>query len=869
MRALLYMAIARMRAFLRPGDLDADFDEEIEAHLAIAEDEKIRQGLTPQEARRMARVELGGLTQVREMTRGARSVPGLDASWLDVKLGLRMLRKSWRLTLVGGLAMTVVIGIAAGAFSFFDTVLGRALPLDAGDRVVAIQTWDAAARRGRDTLREDFERWRDAVGSVEQVGAYHTVERNLAVAEGPTEPVSIAEMTASGFQLARVPPLLGRPLIEEDEGDGALPVLVIGAEAWRTQFGSDPEIIGRRVRLDDVDHTVVGVMPDDFAFPVNHRFWTPFRAASARSLKDAGREGAIFARLAPGVTLDAAEAELTTIGLMPRAADSETVGQLHPRVVWYTAAFYGDFRQWEVRLLLFLVSLLLIPPCANIAILVYARTVTRQEEFAARSALGASRRRIVGQIFVEVLVLAALAGGVALVLVRLVSAYTQVTIGQSWNGPAPFWMDFGLSFSTVFFVAGLAIFAAVIAGVVPALQATGRMQQAGLRALGSRTGMQLGTTWTVLVVAQVAFSLAALPTAVEMAWGTLRSGILGPGFAAEEFLTARVRVDSATPLNIVDARNERAARVGDLQTELVRQLGAEPGVFAVTRASALPGEEPSSIVEIAGVPAPDGLLSGLRSGHQVNYLHVDERFFDAFGAPLLVGRGFGAGDFEPASITVIVNQTFVQQVVGDGNALGLRVRYLRPIDGDQVAEPERWYEIVEVVANLPANTDAAKMYHPAAPGQVDPARLALRVGPNPANVSGRLREIAAALDTSLLLDEFRPLDAVYRELQRGNNLGAGALAAATLSVLLLSAAGMYALMSFTVSQRRREIGIRSALGAALLLAVYLPIEEMGGWPVPGVLPAAAAFMMVVGLLALAGPARRSLRVDPAEVLRDA
>ncbi len=875
---------------------DRDLERELTFHLEMAEEDLRRRGHSPGDAARVARVRFGGSAQALEALRDQRGFPWVGGFWLDVKLGLRMLRKSWGLTLVGGLAMTIVIGIAAGTFSFLHTVFGSTVPLDEGDRVVALMTWDAAAnRRSRPSLH-DFERWRDALRSVEDVGVFRTVERSLVTADGPAdEPVSIAEMTASGFQLARVPPLLGRPLVEEDERDSAIPVVVIGYDVWESRFSADPAVVGHRVRLGSTVHTVVGVMPEGFAFPVNHRFWTPLRADPSDDARDEGPEVFVFARLAPGVTLEGAQAELTTIGLLPSAAGPETTERLHPRVVPYTLGLTssGDGEEpWMRSLILFLVTLLLVPPCANIAILVYARTVTRQEEFAMRYALGASRGRIVVQLFVEALVLAAGAAGVALVLVRLFFRLVPLS-----GGDDPFWMDYSdVSFTTVLFAAGLAVLAAMIAGVVPALQATGRLVHSGLRALGSRTGMQLGATWTALVVAQVAFSVAVLPAAVEFAWGTLRPGILGPGFAAEEFLTVRLAMDRETPPSTEAEADQRpfASRFGDLQAELVRRLEAEPGVLEVTVSAAVPGREPWAGIEVDEVPPPVGVLSDDPSFFWVRFNRVDDVFFDVFDVPLLTGRRFDAGDLEPARAAVIVNWSFAQHLLGDGNPLGRRVRYIRAIGGPASASGP-WYEIVGVVADLPANTGARNMYHPMAPGQTHPVSLALRVEPTSASVAGRLREIATALDPTLRVEELRPLDEVYRQIQLSNNLGTFALAAVMLSVLLLSAAGLYALMSFTVAQRRREIGIRSALGAqprrllagifrralgqvavgvvvgvlaALILGAYLPIEEMGGWNVPGVLPAAAALMIAVGLLAAAGPARRVLRIDPAEALRD-
>jgi putative ABC transport system permease protein len=886
---------ARIRGFLRPGDLDLDFDQEMAAHLEMAEEDGRRQGLTVEEARRTARVQLGGITQLRESSRAAWGLPWLDGFALDAKLGLRMLRRSWGLTLVGGLAMTIVITIAAVAFVFLDEFMGRtAPPLDEGERVVALQSWDAAAHRRRDVSRRDLERWATTLQSVEDLGGFQTIERRLIVENRPAEWVRVAEITASGFRLARVSPLLGRWIAEADEHVAAAPVVVIGHDVWRSRFASDPAVIGHTVRLGEALHTVVGVMPEGFAFPFNHRFWIPLRPDPSGSLRHAP-QGVVFARLAPGVSLEGAQAELTTVGLLAPATGPTSGDERSPRVVPYTFAFTDDVERgelaWTQRIILLLVSLLLVPPCLNIGVLIYARTVTRQEEFAARYALGASRGRIVAQLFIEVLVLSTAAGALALALTRPILGQIGEIFKRhpEMGGSLPFWADFEFSFRATLFVAGLAVLAALIAGLVPALQATGRVLPTALRSLGSRTGIPLGATWTALIVAQVGVALAGLPSAVELAWGHLRPAVLGPGFAAGEFLTARLAVD---PQRVPAAEADLPSfvlRVQRLRAEVVRQIEAAPGVSAVTLVMGLPGAEAAEVVEI-----DDGAGGARRVSRYVFRANqVDQAFFAVFEARLLAGRTFDGGDFGAAG-TAIVDQTFVRQVFGDGNAVGRRVRPV-PAPGSDAGP---WYEIVGIVADRPANTSQGRIYVPLlrdARGPVSPIHLALHAGHDPAAMSRRLREIGTGLDPALRLDDVRRLDEVYSETQMFSNLTSYALAIVTLSVLLLSAAGLYALMSFTVARRRREIGIRTALGArpgrmltgifarslwqiaagvvvgvaaALVFHQSLNVEGLGGWHIPGILPAAAVFIMVIGLLSAAGPARRAVRVDPTEALRD-
>jgi predicted permease len=817
-------------------------------------------------------------------------LPWLGSSWLDVRIGLRLLVRNWGLTLVGGLAMTVAIGIAAVVFAAFDLVLWSPLPLDEGDRVVAIQVWDREAGRRRDTTWQDVERWSVSLQSVVDVGAFQTIRRNIITPDGSVELAAVAEISAAGFRIARVPPLVGRPIADADGAPGAAPVVVIGYDVWQRRFAGARDVIGRELRLGTDVHTVIGVMPDGFQFPLNFRYWIPLRRGADGLLRNTGPEGVVFARLAPGATRARAHAEMSALGILPPNPDKTARPSLEatgPRVVPYTFAFTGDFEPGELGLAWSLSSLLLVllllPPCANIAILNYARTITRQQEFAARHALGGSRARIVWQLFIEALVLTAAAAAAALLLLRVVSVVVEGRLQNIPGGP-PFWMTFGVSYRTLLFIAGLAVAGAGVSGLVPALQATGRLARLGAGALAGRTSLRLGATWTTLVIAQVAFSVGVLPLAAELAWGTLRTGVVGPGFAVEEFATARITMEGNAEL------------LGNRQRELSRQLSADPGIVGVAAALQPPGEEPWVFVNIEGLEAPTEALNGQLPGFLARFNQVETAFFDLYQVPGIAGRLFEEGDEAAAANTVIVNRNFAETIAPGGNALGRRFQYVRATDGEWLHGPEtgRWYEVVGVVGNLPVTTDARVAYHAAAPGQIHPAQLQLRMRRDPAGLAERLRGVAASVDPTLHVDEVRTLAEVYREHRFGDNLGAIAIGAISGSLLLLSAAGLYALMAFTVAQRRREIGIRSALGAqpgrlaaavfrrafwqigagsaagmlaAYLVGRYVPIEQIGGLPIPGILPGAAAFMLLVGVLAALGPARRGLRVDPTEALR--
>ncbi|MEW5931872.1 MAG: ABC transporter permease, partial [Gemmatimonadota bacterium] len=716
----------------------------------------------------------------------------------------------------GGWGWAPAVAIGASFYSFVGVMVDPALPLHEGDRVVALQNLDrASGEPARATHLHALATWREELRAVAELGAYRTVDRNVAAPDGGAEPLRVAEMTASGFRIARVPPLLGRPLLEEDERAGAPPVVVIGHDLWRRRFGGRPDAVGRTLRLGAVEHTVVGVMPEGFAFPVNNRVWAPLRLRPADFREGEAPPVEVFGRLAPGATLEQARAQLATLGRRTAAEHPGTHRHLRPRVLPYTHSFIDSPEQaWAFQLIRLAVAMLLVVIAVNVAILVYARTTTRTGEILVRLALGASRARIVAQLFAEALVLALLSAALGLaaawLALRQVNAYADRVGGEQF----PFWQRMGLSPGAVLYAAGLAVLAAVIVGVVPGLKATGRRAQAGLREAGG-AAMHMGGTWTALIVAQVAVAVAILPPTADFAWTQLfPGGIAAPDFDASGLLTADLGLDRETPPGgqAESYAREFAARLADRQRELASRLEAEPGAAGVAYVSRLSG----GTVEIEG-PRP----GAAPSRHGTRFLQADPGAFEVYGATLLAGRTFRRTDVAGLATAVVVNRSFVEHFLGGGDALGRRLRY-PDARGDVLpggVEKGGWYEIVGVVDDFPVELPYAwqgvpTLYHAAAPGRLDPATLVVRTrGIAPESLAGRLRGIAAAVDPALRLGEVRPLAERRADEERTRRQSTAAFLAVALSVVLLSAAGIHALVSFTVTRRRKEIGIRAALGA--------------------------------------------------------
>ena len=802
-------------------------------------------------------------------------MPMLTPSLLDLKLGARMLLKYPGLTLVGGLGMAVAIAVAGGFFSVMSSFVSPTIPLDDGDRLVGLENWDTVANNEQRRALHDFVTWRAEMKTVVEMSAFRNVGRNLSVEGGGVEPITVAEITASGLRTARVSPMLGRLLVEDDEQTGAAPVLVIGYDAWRTRFASDPAVVGRIVRMDTVPHTIVGVMPEAFAFPMNHQFWAPFRADPAVFARGEGPDIFIFGRLAPGASRESAQAELSTIGARAAAEFPTTHARLRPQALPYTYPLTDrqDMTLWQAAMMQLTVTTLLLVVAANVAVLVYARTATRRREIALRTAIGASRTRLIVQLFAEAFVLATLAGAVGLAIadVGLQQAYAIV---EEEVGTLPFWTDQGLSPTLIGAFAVLILVTTLIIGLVPAIQATGRTLSSSLPQLAG-LGMRLGGTWTVLIVAQVAVAMCALPIAIGIGWKGAREGLTAPVFPAQEFLIARVETG--------DAANARSL------AEVLRTLDVDPAIEAVSFTDDVPGGEDSAAIEVAG-GAPAAALDA-----QVGRVAID--LFGVLGVPMLAGRAFAAADTGAAASTVIVNRAFAERAFRGENALGRRVRFQTESGGQ--AQPGTWYEIVGVVGDLYANRFGRELVRPAvyraiAIPQNGGIMLTMRVrGMPPGEFTPRFREIVTTVDPALRFSATRTFDSLDRQQRIAVRLVTVVLGFVTASVLLLSAAGVYAMMSFTVSQRRKEIGIRAALGAeprrllrslfsravgqlaaglALGAVAVLVIDVLSGGETLGgaaavIIPAIALLMTLAGMLATVGPARRGLRVDTTEALK--
>ena len=783
----------------------------------------------------------------------------LSISAAELRLAVRLLRRQPVVTLTTVLALAVGIGMATTGFTLLDSVLFSKLPYPNGDRFVLVEVHTEPEAERSTVDAERFRFFRERASTFEHLGAFRDNEVNLLLPSGEVLPVPGALVTPSSIAVFPHAPIVGRMLTADDGVLGAPPVALIRESLWRRHFSADAAVVGSMAEMSGVRRMIVGVMPDDFKFPGSGEIWLP--------LSDTIERRTTFGVLRHADGVAAANAELSALSKQFETA-SPAAPRLRLAVLRFTDALSRGLELLSGVLVGALVLVLLVI-AANIANLVLARTLARSRELAVSTALGATRGRLVSQIFCEVLLLGVVAAIIGLTASQAVLGWVRTTITDM-----PFWVDFTASPRTILFVVGATLLSAAVGGVVPALKATSRDMAATLAAGARGTSGAFGWASGLMIAVQVALSIALLNGALLMARGV--TGYMSPNLPVEpsQVLTARVWTESSTPAAVADA------------------LAAIPGIIAAGAGSSLPGLSPAAVVTEVQ-PVGDQTPVPARPAPVVS---VRATFFEALGAKESAGRLFGPADFsENAAPVAIVNEPFVRKFFGGRNPIGHRIRALVAERG---TAPEPWREIVGVVPELGLSagdeTMAAGYYVPMQAEEV--FDVALRTTGDARRLAGPLRSAIGAVDPTIQIREVRPLHEVGKE-DRAVFAGIGAaLAALGGMALLLSVIGTYAILSLSVTRRTREIGIRSALGAtpprilrtlmgktalppaigaaagiALgqglvaargIFAFRLP-DSSGPWG----LPLLGLLMIAAGLLAAWVPARRALRIEPADALR--
>ena len=880
---------------------ESRMDDEIRLHIELETERLVReQQLDPIEARRRAFVAFGGVQEHKETLREGRGTAWLGSVQLDLKLGLRMLVKYPGLTLVGGLAMAFGVWFGAVTFQMFGIFSSSELPLPGGDRIVRIMYWNAKTLQDEDPVLYDYQLWSSA-RSITDFGAYRDASVNLLGAGGSAEPAVAAEVTASAFRIAPERPLLGRVLDASDARAGAPPVVLLGYGVWTRRFEADSTIVGRSVRLGAGFATVVGVMPEGYAFPTSHELWLPLRTDLPGVEPRRGAAISVFGRLAAGTTLAAAQAELASYGRRLAAEHPATHAQLMPRVLPYTQMSVPTGAMMQVKALtFFFVVVLVVVVCSTVALLLFARAAARETEILVRSALGASRRRIVGQLFAEALVLAAVAtvGGLAaaqFALTRWGRPYLEVNFGR-----LPFWYDFDLSPLTIGYGLALAVIGAVVAGVMPARKITrglGTQLRAGTAGGGV---VSFGGVWTAVIVTQVAITVMFPAVVMLVRSESQRISSYDLGFATQEYLGVTLGIqgppeDSPSP----DADSALARRLTSSVEALRRRMEAEPGVAGVTFVDRLPGDYHINR-DLEVVSLPD------KPGYSVETGRIDPSYFAVLQASV-GGRAFTSADLSPGARVVIVDQGFTDLVMAGRNPIGHHVRIGSGQPADSIAAQWPLYQIVGMVrelgmSHLVQRERPAGVYLPFVPGSQGAVNMIVHGRGDPLAIAPRVRELATAVDPALRVEQMIRLDQVATPLLWFLGLWMRVIIGLSAVALLLSLSGIYAVLSYTVARRTREIGVRVALGASargvitsifrrpltqVTLGVLAGIVLIGGAAIAlqqtqqfaglkgrgltlgeiGLLAGYGVLMLGVCAFACVVPTMRALRVQPTEALR--
>ena len=869
--------LRRWRALTHKQELDNELDEELQFHLERDIEQGIKDGMRPEDARNAALRAFGGVAQSKEECRDARGVGPLENTLRDISYSTRVLLKNYPFTIVVVLTLALGIGANTAIFSFANGILLRPLPYPQSDRLAVLD--ETALKRGVDSMSvsyPNFLDWREQNTVFQDIGLHFGTSRFAL--SGAGEPVEIrgSRVTQGLFEILRVSPVLGRTFTADEDRPDQDAVVILGYELWQKNFGGDPNILGQKLVLSNRPRTIVGVMPRGFRFPEVSELWVPMALTPQLFTRTDHGLNAV-ARLKDGVTFEEAQAEMHNIAARIEQQNPVTNEGLGVKVMSLHENLAGDYRE-ALLILLGVVGCVLLVACVNVANLMLARATARQKEFALRSALGASRWRIVRQLLIESLWLAVVGGAIGFAL----SLWALHLLLKAIPGQLPFWMNFGIDLRVLAFTLGITLLTGLIFGAVPALQTSrvdlnDTLKEGGRGAIGFR-----GRSRSLLVVTEIALSLVLLVGAGLMIQSFLRLRQVNIGVDSRNIFTATVILPQAK----YKADEQRTT----FFKQLVVHLRNIPGVDAAGATGTLPlsGNNWGRSLTVEGYP-----VMSVGTAPIIQHTVVTPGYFRTMGITLLAGRDFTDADTADGPDVTIVDERLAHHYWPNENAVGKRVRFGPPEDN------EPWHTIIGVVRTVRhqrmQEDTRESVYLPHLKIPINYLTIVARTTADPHDLTAAVRREVAQIDPDQPVSEIATMEEVVAESIWQPRLYATLFAVFAGGALVLALIGIYGVMAFLVQMRTHEIGVRMALGATARDVFKLIVGRGMKLTLFGIVIGVAGaigltrlmhsllfntsatdpftFIGISVLLSLAAflacyiPARRAAKVDPLSALR--
>jgi putative ABC transport system permease protein len=859
-----------------------DLDQDIRDHIARETQDNIDRGMTPEEARYAARRKFGNVTRVKEETREVWSVVWFEQLVEDIRFGLRMLRKSPGFTMVAALTLALGIGANTYIFSIVDALVLRPLEFSDPSRTVAL--WERVPARGIDRNElspANFLDWKTQNHVFDHIAVQGWWDANLGGVEHP-EHLHGFLVTPDYFETLQAQPMLGRAFLEEEGTPGKDHVAILSYALWRDHFASDRSLPGKHVLLNGSDYIVVGVMGPEFNYPSGAQLWAAFAFTPEMETNRGSHYLRGVAHMAAGITREQAQAEMSAIASRLAQQYPQTNIGRDAQVMPLMESEAGQTRA-PLIIMLAAVGLVLLIACANVSNLLLARASSRQRETVIRSALGATRLRLIRQWLVESMLLGLMGGGLGILFAYLCLYARVIRIPLEFSRMLPGWDKIAINTPVLLFTTAVSLGTGLIFGFLPALAASRPNVNDTLKegAPSAGTGRHRRMLRNVLIVSEVALSLALLATAGLMMKSFVRLERVSPGFNPDRLLTMF--------LALPDAKYTSGLQATNFDEQLVERVRSLPGVQNAALANLLPlgGMNETWSLRIEGRPEP-------KPGQDpdASYRVVTDSYFRTMQIPILQGREFSSEDSEKGPRVVAVNEAFAARYWPGEDALGKRMKLTGP------PEKDPWRTVVAVVGNVKNQLDLPappEMYFPLRQQVEYTVALVVRTSSDAGRMAESVRAQVAALDPDLPAFNVSTMDELRSTSVIAQRIGGTLMSAFAGFALVLAAIGLFGVIAYAVGERTREIGIRIALGAkpreifrlvvgqgmalALVgLLVGLPLALGMGRAVAGLLygiapndlatfAGVAAILAAVALAACYIPARRAMRVDPVIALR--